>query len=161
MFPALPSIRLIAALALGLGLGGCAQPAPPPPPPPPPGPAEPAYPAWIDSVPQEPNYVFAVGVGLRTLEGEAQQKRTAFINAVTALAQSAKTQIESRTVIHAEGGQSSYTETVVEDVDARTQALTEQAEEVQSFTDRRGVIGEFKGSIYVLVRIPRATLYGK
>ena len=161
MHPALPTMRLIASATLALCLCGCPQPAPAPPPPPPPPPAGPAYPVWIDSVPQDPQHVFAVGVGLRTFQGEAEQKKTAFANAVTLLAHSAHTQVDSTTTIHAQGGQTSVTESIEENIEARTKALMQQAEVVQEFVDRRGVVGEFKGSLYVLVRIPRAVLYGR
>lgn len=153
--------RLIAALALGLGLAGCPQPAPAPPAPPP-APPGPAYPAWIDSVPQDPQQVYAVGIAMRTMEGEAVQRDTARQRAVTQLAHSVKTKIKSVTAIHGQSsGESSSSESTDEDTLAETDELVKQCEVVESWTDHRGIISEFKGSIFVLVRVPRAVLYGK
>ncbi len=122
----------------------------------------PRYPSWVVKLPQDSEYIYAVGSCPRTHVREDAEPR-AEEDAKQELSRSIKVEVRSVLVdLEGEEGQTgSYSqmheEKSVKVDDNLVEAILDRAELVEFWFDRGGITGE-KDNTYALVRIPRGEI---
>lgn len=163
------ALLTLATLACSLTLGGCVAPSKGGPGDGPGGPTSGSdsgsgrtAPGWVENVPTDAAYLYAVGICPPTWGGLEDQRQQAAARARAAIARAIRTEIKATSLMsESEGGGGGATESsysMESNVLADTEALVEKCEETSMWTDQSGSMG-FPRTIYVLVRCPRSEVF--